>query len=441
MAAISLRPSWFEEVIRNHEAGKKTLLFLDEITTANEFVQAALLHLIFERMVKTEKIPDDTLIVSAGNYAQNLSNTMTLLPPVMNRFMLFNIIPTADDLSVFLNKYDGSMKGDRRNYFAELEKSMVELDEQEKDIPEKKYNMIGEYIERGLKDIMKILMTQGEKPVDLTVTDLQNIYSDTEKDSKLYGFITFRTLNYLRDATIAVYQCFGKEGISSNLYKNVIDGLCGIGVSRNSKKATTNGDDIVITRVGKDIQDYMIKVINDVEKLNNDKLSEYEDYLQKAAKTTKVLTDPELQALSNKIDEILRDKDLENIERPINPETIKPVFNCITKTGSFLVEKFESKVKVGEADGSDKEDIFKKFDITPEAFAAKIVTWNRVKDCINGLKSLIEKPEKSYESDIKKNLNDTLTKLRQTEYKLKMFRKYAINFSPAVAKLIPEIKV
>ena len=64
MAAVPLRPSWFEEVIRNHNEGKKTLLFLDEITTANEFVQAALLHLIFERMVKTEKIPDDTLIVS-----------------------------------------------------------------------------------------------------------------------------------------------------------------------------------------------------------------------------------------------------------------------------------------------------------------------------------------------------------------------------------------
>jgi hypothetical protein len=390
-------------------------------------------------MVKTEKIPDDTLIVSAGNYAQNLSNTMTLLPPVMNRFMLFNIIPTADDLGVFLNKFDGSMRGERRNYFAELEKSMRELDEQEKDIPEKKYNMIGEYIERGLKDVMKILMTQGDKPVDLTVTDLQNIYSDTEKDSKLYGFITFRTLNYLRDATIAVYQCFGKEGISSNLYRNVIDGLCGIGVSRNAKKAT-NGDDVVITRVGKDFQDYMIKVINDVEKLNNDRLSEYEDYLQKMSKTTKAYTDPELQALFNKVDEILRDKDLENIERPINPETIKPIFTCLTKTGNSLVEKFESKVKVGESDGGEK-DIFKEFDITPEAFATKIVTWNRIKDVTMGLKTLIEKPEKSYEADIKKNLNDTMTKLRQVEYKLKMFRKYAVNFSPAVSKIIPEIKV
>jgi len=353
--------------------------------------------------------------------------------------MLFNIIPTADDLSVFLNKFDGSMKGERKNYFAELEKNMKELDEQEKDIPEKKYNMIGEYVERGLKDIMKMLMTQGDKPVDLTVTDLQNIYSDTEKDSKLYGFITFRTLSYLRDATIAVYQCFGKEGIASKLYENVIDGLCGIGVSRNSKKAAANGDDVVITRVSKDFQDYMIKVINDVEKLNNDKLSDYEDYLQKMSKTTKVYTDPELQALSNKVDEILRDKDLDNIERPINPETIKPLFTCLTKTGNSLVEKFESKVKVGETEGD--KDIFKEFETTPEAFAAKIVTWNRIKDVINGLKTLVEKPEKAYESDIKKNLNDTMTKLRQTEYKLKMFRKYAVNFSPAVSKIIPEIKV
>jgi hypothetical protein len=317
---------------------------------------------------------------------------------------------------------------------------MRELDEQEKDIPEKKYNMIGEYIERGLKDVMKILMTQGEKPVDLTVTDLQNIYSDTEKDSKLYGFITFRTLNYLRDATIAVYQCFGKEGISSNLYRNVIDGLCGIGVSRNAKKST-NGDDVVITRVGKDFQDYMIKVINDVEKLNNDRLSEYEDYLQKMSKSTKAYTDPELQALFNKVDEILRDKDLDNIERPINPETIKPIFACLTKTGNSLVEKFESKVKVGDSDSGTEKDIFKEFDITPEAFATKIVTWNRIKDVTTGLKALIEKPEKSYEADIKKNLNDTMTKLRQVEYKLKMFRKYAVNFSPAVSKIIPEIKV
>lgn len=439
MAAVPLRPSWFEEVIRNHEAGKKTLLFLDEITTANEFVQAALLHLIFERMVKTEKIPDDTLIVSAGNYAQNLSNTMTLLPPVMNRFMLFNIVPTADDLSVFLNKFDGSMKGERKNYFAELEKNMRELDEQEKDIPEKKYNMIGEYIERGLKDIMKILMTQGEKPVDLTVTDLQNIYSDTEKDSKLYGFITFRTLNYLRDTTIAVYQCFGKEGISSSLYRNIIDGLCGIGVSRNTKKSS-NGDDIVVTKVGKDFQDYMIKVINDVEKLNNDKLSEYEEYLKGMSKSSKVYTDPELQALTNKIDEILRNKDLENIERPINPETIKPLFTCIVKTGNSLVEKFESKVKVSETKDGEK-DVFKEFDTTPEAFAAKVITWNRIKDLTKNIQTLIEKPEKSYESDIKKTLNETLTKLRNTEYKLKMFRKYAVSFSPAVSKIIPEIKV
>ena len=234
MAAIGLRPSWFEEVLRNHEQGKKTLLFLDEITTANEFVQAALLHLIFERKVHNEMLPEDTLIVSAGNYAQNLSNTMSLLPPVMNRFMIFNIIPDHNDLDTFLNRFEGSLvsaTGTPKNYFDELEKVMVKLDSQELKVTREEFNKIGEHIERGIRDTARMLMVSGDKPVDMTVTDLQNIYTDTDNDSKLYGFISFRTLNYLRDVTIAYYICFGKAGITSSNYRNSVDGLCGIGVS------------------------------------------------------------------------------------------------------------------------------------------------------------------------------------------------------------------
>src|SRR5574344_1813220 len=69
-----LRPEWFERILRAEENGEKCLLFLDEITTATEYVQSALLHLIFERKVGCEDIPKSTLIVSAGNYASNLSN-------------------------------------------------------------------------------------------------------------------------------------------------------------------------------------------------------------------------------------------------------------------------------------------------------------------------------------------------------------------------------
>ena len=54
-----LRPSWYTKILKEHESGGKSLLFLDEITTANEYVQAALLHLVFERKVGDEKLPED----------------------------------------------------------------------------------------------------------------------------------------------------------------------------------------------------------------------------------------------------------------------------------------------------------------------------------------------------------------------------------------------
>ena len=111
-----LRPEWFEKIKEADARGEKCLLFLDEITTATEYVQAALLHLIFERKVGTEDIPESTLIVSAGNYASNLSNSMIILPPLMNRFMIYNIVPEPDDLDKFLNKYDGAIAGKRSNY-------------------------------------------------------------------------------------------------------------------------------------------------------------------------------------------------------------------------------------------------------------------------------------------------------------------------------------
>lgn len=79
-------------------------------------------------------------------------------------------------------------------------------------------------------------MTSGGKPVDLAITELNGIYADAENETKLYGFTTFRTLNYLRDVTIASFKCFGKSGITSDNYRNMIDGLCGIGISRDPKQ-------------------------------------------------------------------------------------------------------------------------------------------------------------------------------------------------------------
>ena len=99
-STIHLRPSWYNKVLENAANGKRTLLFLDEITTCPEHVQSALLHLIFERKVGDENIPEDTLIVSAGNYSQSLGNTFGLIPPLMNRFCIFNIVPEKEDVKL-----------------------------------------------------------------------------------------------------------------------------------------------------------------------------------------------------------------------------------------------------------------------------------------------------------------------------------------------------
>ena len=110
-STIHLRPSWYNKVLENAANGKRTLLFLDEITTCPEHVQSALLHLIFERKVGDENIPEDTLIVSAGNYSQSLGNTFGLIPPLMNRFCIFNIVPEKEDVKSFLCRYEGAIAG------------------------------------------------------------------------------------------------------------------------------------------------------------------------------------------------------------------------------------------------------------------------------------------------------------------------------------------
>ena len=432
MAAINLRPSWFEEVIRNHEAGKKTLLFLDEITTANEFVQSALLHLIFERKVHTESLPEDTLIVSAGNYAQNLSNTMGLLPPVMNRFMIFNVIPDSSDLETFLNKYEGSLissDGTRKDYFVELEKMMRDLDSQELKLTEGKINKIGEYIEKGIRECARELMTQGEKPVDMRVTDLQNIYADnSDGDPKLYGFVSFRTLNYLRDVTLAYYLCFGKPGISSVNYRNSIDGLCGCGVSRDGKH---NGDVKLDKTIGKSFFDTMNTIVNDIEKMNNNKLPEYEKFFRNYIGKDSI-PDPELNGLGNKLDELMKDKELSNIERPIDTTLIEEICKSLSNSANSIAI---TKAKLKNTEDS-VADLF-----PAEQMVKYVVTWNLIADIAGTLQSLITDSKRGYSNDIKAHLVNVFTSLTPVTYKLAAIRKRLVTDDSSIGSIIPEVKM
>lgn len=420
-----LRPTWFAEILEVAEKGGKTLLFLDEITTCHSAIQAALLHLVFERKVGSERLPEDTLIVSAGNYAQNLSNSMEMLPPLMNRFMIFNITPDHTDLDTFLCKFDGAIasKGKIKDFMGNLKETMKKLDAQEVDIPKDQYNKIGEYIERGIKQTARALMTSGSKPVDLAITDLNGIYADAENETKLYGFTTFRTLNYLRDVTIASFKCFGKSGITSDNYRNMIDGLCGIGISRDPK--TKN---VVKTPISKDFYDTMVNIVNDIEKMKNDKLPKYTKFFNEIVDGKKKFEVPEMQAVINKLSELKADKDLENIERPIDPACIEKLCKLSKDSGSSI-----TKIKVSTTD--------KFLDKVPtETFIGYVFYWNTLSDLMTSLQSLISDSTKGYKDDTMSLLKNTQEDLRTSGFKLRSIRKIILQEDPSMGSLIPDIR-
>lgn len=421
-----LRPSWYTEILKVAEKGGKSLLFLDEITTANEYVQASLLHLVFERKVGSERLPENTLIVSAGNYAQNLSNSMQMLPPLMNRFMIYNITPDHTDLDTFLCKYDGaiaSSEGKVKDFMGSLRDTMKKLDAQEVEIPADQYNKIGEYIERGIKQTARALMTSGGKPVDLAITELNGIYADAENETKLYGFTTFRTLNYLRDVTIASFKCFGKSGITSDNYRNMIDGLCGIGISRDPK--TKN---LIKTPISKDFYDTMVNIVNDIEKMKNDKLPKYTKFFNEIIDGKKKLEVPEMQAIINKLSELKSDKDLEQIERPIDPACIEKLFKLSKDSGSSI-----TKIKVSTTD--------KFLDKVPvETFIGYVSYWNTISDLMTSIQSLITDSSKGYKDDILALLKNTQEDLRTSGFKLRSIRKIILQEDPSMGSMVPDIR-
>ena len=424
-----LRPSWYTKILESSNRGGKSLLFLDEITTANEYVQAALLHLVFERKVGAEKLPDDTLIVSAGNYAQNLSNSMQMLPPLMNRFMIYNITPTYKDLDTFLCKYEGALgssDGKANDFMETLRKTMVKLDSQEVIIPEDQENKIGEYIERGIKTVAKSLM-QGQKVVDLAITDLQGLYSDAENETKLYGFVTFRTLNYLRDVTLASFKCFGKAGITSDNYRNMIDGLCGIGISRDPKTKS-----VVKTPISKEFYDMMVTIVNDIEKMKNNRLPEYTKFFNNIVNekedTKKNFSIAEMQAVINKLAELKADKELKDIERPIDPV-------CITKLCSHLKT---SGINIAKIKVEQTGRVLDR--ISVETFTGYVTYWNVLSSLMTSLSEFVSDSQKNYGKETS-NVLDTIQKeLRTAGFRLKSVKKIIVQEDPAIGNMIPDIK-
>ena len=210
---VHLSPEWFSRIQQNADQGRQTLLFIDELSTCSEFVQGALLSLIFDRTIGSGKyLPDDCLIVAAANYAGNLPSTMNIMAPTLNRFIIVNLnhnYNALDLMQEFLNPPVPPFYPGPAHLLTD----------------EFKENFMARYQNIWKEVFLKYSDKEGQLGMlDIANQKLDGIYTDSE--SCIYNFISGRTLSYLSRALMAYSSlCLTNRDILSK----IIDGLVGAG--------------------------------------------------------------------------------------------------------------------------------------------------------------------------------------------------------------------
>ncbi len=101
-------PEWLETIFKNHEADptKPQILFIDELTLAITEVRNGLQLLGTDRCVPTlpnMKLPDNVVIVSATNTAEDSSDGEDLSRPLKTRFMSVRMTNSPDEYKVYIH--------------------------------------------------------------------------------------------------------------------------------------------------------------------------------------------------------------------------------------------------------------------------------------------------------------------------------------------------
>lgn len=87
-----LKPNFFPE-----EDGPKTILLLDEITSANKRVQVAAYQLVLDRRIGRHKLPESTIIIALGNRENDNGVFVQLAAPLADRFTILDIKLDVDE--------------------------------------------------------------------------------------------------------------------------------------------------------------------------------------------------------------------------------------------------------------------------------------------------------------------------------------------------------
>jgi hypothetical protein len=226
-----LEPHWYRNIVdQENTFHVPSVLFLDELSTAQENVQGALLQLVFERKIGNGRtLPESTLVIAAANYKQNIPFQFNIMAPILNRFCIINLSYESNDS--FLDEF---LQDE-----ADLDRDLPVF--QEKEISPWQKN----YLREGLKMLFRTLFRSFEEDNrdmdrDLVYTmDINNQVYNTiyDEDSRcVYNFITGRTLWYLYKITLS----FLRKGLSSADHAadmlNMVYGLVGLGTNTFTEK-------------------------------------------------------------------------------------------------------------------------------------------------------------------------------------------------------------
>ncbi|MDR2052228.1 MAG: ATP-binding protein [Treponema sp.] len=224
-----LEPHWYRTVLEKAEQGIPSVLFLDEISTAQENVQGALLQLIFERTIgHGKKLPESTLVLAAANYKQNIPWQFNMMAPMLNRFCIVNLYYESNDS--FLNEF----LQDPSDWDRELPVY------QDRGLTAEDRNRLAS----GLKVMFRTLLSAFEETdiaggeryyaMDINNQVYNNMYEGNTR--YVYNFISGRTLSYLFRITLS----FLRKGLSFREYGkqmlNMVFGLIGIGTNTLNEK-------------------------------------------------------------------------------------------------------------------------------------------------------------------------------------------------------------
>jgi hypothetical protein len=201
-------PFWYRSILEREEQDVPTLLFLDELSTAEENVQGALLQLIFDRTIGGGKcLPASTLIVSAANYKENIPYRFNIIAPVLNRFCLVNLSYATNES--FLAEFLQDDAGMRRDVPVFQDKPL-------RDIQRKR-------IRDGLKIMLAALFS--ETGVNINHRNYQKIY----ERPLVYNFISGRTVSYLYRVTVSFFACGLTIPQHGGIMLEMVYGLIGAG--------------------------------------------------------------------------------------------------------------------------------------------------------------------------------------------------------------------